>query len=166
MTVEEALAILGNPDATEDSVKRAYRKAALRYHPDRPDGNLELMKLVNLAYETLQRVGFTWSSKQANTAQSSIPLTETIQHIWDAIKHYPGIHGELIGTWLWVTGTTYPIKEYLKELGFQFSSYKRAWYWHDGPYHKLSRKRFTIDELRRMYDVHDLETEEVDQLVS
>lgn len=34
-----------------------------------------------------------------------------------------------IGKWLWVSGKTYKIKEQLKELGFFYSSSKKAWFW-------------------------------------
>ena len=35
-TLEEAYKVLGvSPDASDDEVKRAYRKMALQYHPDK-----------------------------------------------------------------------------------------------------------------------------------
>ncbi len=47
-------AILGVPkDATEKSIKKAYRSLALAYHPDKEGGSAERMKELNEAYNTL-----------------------------------------------------------------------------------------------------------------
>tara|TARA_R110002096_G_scaffold167098_1_gene336893 strand:- start:91 stop:498 length:408 start_codon:yes stop_codon:yes gene_type:complete len=35
------------------SIKKAYRKASLMYHPDKPSGDSEIFKLVHEAYEAL-----------------------------------------------------------------------------------------------------------------
>ncbi len=46
--------ILGVPrSASADDVKRAYRKLALQYHPDKPTGDEEKFKEINEAYQTL-----------------------------------------------------------------------------------------------------------------
>ena len=37
-------------NATEDDVKKAYRKFSLKYHPDRPDGNAKKFMMVSQAY--------------------------------------------------------------------------------------------------------------------
>lgn len=55
MTRIEALAILGNPKPTLETVRSAYRKACFRYHPDR-GGDIRQMQLVNAAWELLGRV--------------------------------------------------------------------------------------------------------------
>ncbi|MDA9097999.1 J domain-containing protein, partial [bacterium] len=36
-----------------DDIKRAYKAQALRWHPDKPDGNVEEFVLVTKAFETL-----------------------------------------------------------------------------------------------------------------
>jgi molecular chaperone DnaJ len=50
--------ILGVPrDATEDQIKKSYRKIAMQYHPDRNPGNKEaeeIFKLASEAYEVLR----------------------------------------------------------------------------------------------------------------
>ncbi|MCS7081829.1 MAG: J domain-containing protein [Bacteroidetes bacterium] len=55
--LEDYYAILGVPEtATEEDIKRAYRKLALRYHPDRNPGNKEAeerFKKITEAYSVL-----------------------------------------------------------------------------------------------------------------
>lgn len=57
MTANDYYAILGvSPDATDEEIKRAYRKLALQTHPDRNPGNKEAeerFKKINEAYGVL-----------------------------------------------------------------------------------------------------------------
>lgn len=40
-------------NASQDEIKKSYRKLSMQYHPDRPTGNEEKFKQINKAYETL-----------------------------------------------------------------------------------------------------------------
>ena len=42
-----------SPNATEQEIKKGYRKAALKYHPDKPTGDTEKFKQISEAFEIL-----------------------------------------------------------------------------------------------------------------
>lgn len=59
MKVADALSILGlgnRTNLTLEEVKKAYRQACSKYHPDRNPAGAEIMKMVNPAWEYLQKV--------------------------------------------------------------------------------------------------------------
>ncbi|MGY2498426.1 DnaJ domain-containing protein, partial [Klebsiella pneumoniae] len=56
MNTQEALSVLNlQGELSEAIIKKAYKKLALKYHPDRNPLGEELMKAVNAAFEFLMR---------------------------------------------------------------------------------------------------------------
>ncbi|MFV1005093.1 J domain-containing protein, partial [Klebsiella pneumoniae] len=57
MNIQQALNVFGlSGELTEQDIKTAYKKASLKFHPDRNQGNpvaAEMMKAVNCAYDFL-----------------------------------------------------------------------------------------------------------------
>jgi curved DNA-binding protein CbpA len=51
MTLYEILGV--KPDASQDEIKKAFRIKAMKTHPDRPEGDEELFKRVQRAYDVL-----------------------------------------------------------------------------------------------------------------
>jgi len=57
---------------------------------------------------------------------------ELIQKIEDQIaiaKTLPGVKVELIGSWVWVSGNTKPVKDDLKAAEFKWNSKRKMWYY-------------------------------------
>ena len=123
---------------------------AFKYHPDR-GGNLEVMKLINLAYEFL--LENSYCQDEVNTANfSHSSILEEILEVWSKVSMLPGIKGECVGTWLWITGNTYPVKESLKAVGLKFSTNKKSWYWHRAvDFAPRKRINLTMEDLRNRY---------------
>lgn len=79
MTKEQAYSVLGiTPGATDDEIRRAWRKLVLQYHPDKNPGDKsveEKIKQVNEAYRTL---------KQKNTPDAE-RFTSNVDDWYDAV---------------------------------------------------------------------------------
>lgn len=55
-SMDRAYQILGvEPGADEETIKRSYKKLALKYHPDKTNGDSEKFKELNEAYQTLTK---------------------------------------------------------------------------------------------------------------
>jgi hypothetical protein len=63
----------------------------------------------------------------------------------------PGISIELCGTWLWITGDTYPVRTELRATGCSYASKKKIWYFHEGPYKKMSNQELSLEAIELMF---------------
>lgn len=143
-----------NPQSLEE-LKKQYKKLACKHHPDVSGGSESDMKSINAEYDllfaTLKNVhqaadGTTYTAKTGTTE-----TPEEFRGIIDALIKLEGIKIEICGSWLWITGNTYPHRKVLKELHFRFSKSKTAWYYHTADYRKTNKKQYTLDEIRDLY---------------
>jgi hypothetical protein len=70
-----------------------------------------------------------------------------------------GIEIELIGSWIWITGNTFPVRGMLKNEGYKFSHSKAVWYWHKGEYFKKSGKLMSMDDMRDAWGSEKVESQ-------
>jgi len=156
MNISQATGIIKPKDDTLDGLKAAYRQACKTYHPDINPNGLEMMKLINCAYEFLQQHLGKWCFSDAPAGPG---LDEILQSIFDKIKHFRGVRSEICGAWLWLSGETWRYKKELKEQGFKWSRNKNSWYWSPDGYRKRSKRVFNMNEIRTMWGSQDLEQE-------
>ena len=158
MTREQALNVIRPLGNTLDDLKTAYREACKKYHPDINPNGLELMKVVNVAYEFLKEHFGKWSADQQTNDTS---LTEAMQDVFNNIRHFVNIKTEVCGSWLWISGETWRYKKELGKngLGLKYASKKQMWYWNDGTFRKRGKRVFDMNEIRAKYGSVDLEQE-------
>ena len=145
ISIKEALAIL-NVEAgqvTPETIKAAYRRAAQKYHPDLNPAGAEMMKLINLAREVLE--GYEGEAEEA------ADYGEAINNALNAIMGL-GLNIELCGSWVWVTGNTYPHKDTLKTAGFFWSNKKTAWYFRPAENKSFKKSgEWSLETIRSKY---------------
>lgn len=144
----DALRVFGLDGGAEfEDIKLAYRKACSLYHPDRNPAGLEMMKVVNGAWEALQDYVKGCVSEEGIEVEN---FGEEINEALNKIIHL-GLTIEICGSWVWVSGDTRPHKDTLKEAGFKWAPKKMMWHFSPKGERSYSRGKYTMDEIRIMH---------------
>lgn len=149
---------------TLEELRKEFHRLAFIHHPDK-GGDTKSMQFLNNEYEKLS---FQLINSNEDFDQSrkewEMELSEALQEKLDKIIALPNIVIELIGTWLWISGNTFSVRDILKREGFFFSHPKSAWYFHQGPYVKKSGAIMSMDEMRNLWGQQKVESEPQEQL--
>ena len=81
--------------ASPASIKRAFRRLALRYHPDRNPGDVNSearFKLVNAAYQRLKDSGWTLPHPTASSANATAAPNEPEERSVSQPRYWPDGH--------------------------------------------------------------------------
>ena len=151
MRIADALNILGLAGAADaDSCEKAYRRAAMKFHPDRAGGSSEMMQAVNQAIESIRE---WYAAGNDNLRDHNTPsgYGDLLADAIAAIVELQGIAIEICGSWIWVTGDTKPHKEAFKAAGFRWGAKKAAWYFRPAGFKSRGRGRFSLDDIREMH---------------
>lgn len=143
MKIEDAAKILEiTGEVTKNDIKKAYKKACAKYHPDK-GGSTEMMQAVNQAYDVLKDFE---GSIEAGDLGYADELNEALLKIVDL----PGIEIEVCGAWIWVTGDTRQHREALGKngAGFFWAKKKKAWYFRPSDWKSAGRGNWSLDKIR------------------
>ena len=86
----------------------------------------EMLQSLKTEYSVLMNV--------LDQSKQTEPVKEETVSIFDIIKciqeriNPEGIRLEIVGKWLWLSGTTFGVKDALKQIGFRYSPDKKSWY--------------------------------------
>ena len=149
--------------STVGAIRSLYHKLAMQWHPDR-GGDNETMKQINLAYEKAleQRDGEVskgFDGQPHEYHYNAAWEREVMQKVLELLSlRLDGIEVEMIGTWVWVSGDTKPVKDALKAHGLRWHSKRLMWYWHR-PTYRHTYSDVDTDTLRWMYGSKRFEAE-------
>lgn len=147
MKHSDAAKILGiDGEVTPATIKQAYRAAAMKYHPDINPAGLEMMKIINTAFDALK--DFT-GSIDAEKSEQDYP--DALNAAINAIITLDGLMIEICGAWVWVTGNTRAHKDTLKANGYRYASKKKAWNFRPDNWKSASYGKTTLDTIREKY---------------
>lgn len=141
--------ILRMSKLTQEILKLAYRKACAKYHPDRNPAGLEMMKSINVAYDTLKDLPdeeiFT-----PGTGENHY-FDELLNEAINIAMNLDGVSIEVCGNWVWLSGNTKPHKDAIKSSGYFWASKKMMWYFRPAEYKSSNRGSWDIDRIRESH---------------
>lgn len=148
---KDAAKILGiTGDITPEIVKAAYRRACIKYHPDRNPAGLEMQKACNLAYEVLKD-----TTETINIDDSVLNYGDDLNTALNVVINM-NVQIEVCGSWVWITGNTKPYKDILKDNGYKWACKKKAWYFRPSDFKSFSRGKYSLDDIRANYGSNNI----------
>ena len=146
---------------TLDELRTMYRKLAMQHHPDR-GGSTQDMQEINAEYELLSaRLINSNPNFSEGRKRYEHSVSDYIRQKLNEVIFLENVLIEVIGSWIWISGETKPIREGLKAKGFKFSHNKTAWYWYYGDYQKFSNKTYSMDDIRAMWGSEEIENQKM-----
>ena len=145
---------------TLETLKKEYRRLCMVHHPDR-GGDAATMAAINNEYdEAFHRLQHQHSTTEASgsTEAEAEEVPEEFRAVISRLVVLAGIDVEICGSWIWVTGATYPHREELKAAGLRYSKSKVAWYWHPSTYIHRARRGYSLEEIRDLHGSEKIKT--------
>ncbi|MCX2479357.1 J domain-containing protein [Pedobacter sp. MC2016-15] len=142
---------------TLDQIKGLYKSLAKQYHPDL-GGDTITMQEINKEYAFATARIIDQNNLSEEDTESEIQNSEEYRIAILAIVHFEDITIEVVGSWIWVTGSTYHHRADLKAAGYLFAPKKRAWYFRTGEHKVFKGGRKSLDEIREKYGSEVIKT--------
>ncbi|MGZ8246221.1 J domain-containing protein [Methylomagnum sp.] len=151
MNIKDTLSILGlGAAADQEAIKTAYRKACIKYHPDRNPAGLEMMKAVNVAYRFLVDIVYNGSNQPINETVN-INFGDELNAAINAVIGLAGVNIEVCGAWVWLSGNTRHHKDAIKAAGYWWACKKSAWYFRPPDYKSRNKGDWDMEKIRDTY---------------
>lgn len=153
MNIQEALNVFGlTGEVNQAELKKAFKRLAVKYHPDKNPIGAEMMKMINAAYEFLTNNIEKINQFQSPNEEDFYNYSDEIESVLKTIVTLEGVIFEVIGNWVWIRGETKSHREILKTLKCKWAPTKKEWYYRPEEHKSVyNRKTHTIEEIREMY---------------
>lgn len=147
-----------------EDIKEMYRKLAKKLHPDCGGDAEEFKKMMNeykTAFNRFKNIHRTGDKKADQTEQRTEYSEQTAEEFADIINkviHLDGIEIDIVGTWVWLSGNTYPHRETIKAAGFFFSSKHKKWYYNGSTKKSRKHSKLSYEEVKNIHGCKTVKT--------
>jgi len=133
-----------------ESLKKEYKRLCKIHHPDL-GGSTKVMQDINRQYNEILETQVFQDHFKSEDCKTSMEVERAMREVIEKIIALQGIVLEICGTWLWITGNTYPVKDAIKAAGCFFARKKKAWYWRPAEQKSSNRKPLTLEQIRKRH---------------
>ena len=160
---------------TLEELRKQYKTLLKKYHPD-CGGSEEATKEIIAEYEKLfsflknnEHYNHTDAkAKEAHDKKYDYKTDAEVRAAIERIIKFEGIKIEIVGTWIYVTGNTFPYKEEIKSAHYFWSKSKKCWFWGGSDSFEYNKKKrgHSMDRNRNKYGSEIIETEEATKKIA
>lgn len=142
---------------TIEDAKKQYYKLCLRWHPDRPNGDLATMQAINAEWDYLRKHNYNIHEASNGSVYTDwtqdVPddVTDEFADLISQLVNMAGLEIEVCGSWLWVGGNTKEHKDALKGMGMRWASKKCRWYKAPKDWKRKAHRELSMDEIRSKF---------------
>ena len=133
---------------TSDEVRNRYDELSRVFKAANNGESNEMIETINDQYDKLMVV--LNETKPVEAVKEKVTVPEKIKELQEKVDP-TGLHLEICGTWLWVTGKTYQVKDALKSLHFRYSSQKLAWYYRQEDHRSSNQEPIPRELIREKF---------------
>ena len=144
-----------------NEAKAMFRTLSKTLHPDK-GGSAEEFRAMMSEYESFLQ--FKGSSFEKSKEEASA--------MWDFIKEdeffssLDDVTVELTGSWIWVSGNTFPHKDSLSAHGFRWSKTKEKWYKSPNPLTGKRKRGTDFERIKNTYGYDSIKIEKSNNRLS
>lgn len=148
---------------TLEELKIQYKDLVKKYHPDLGGSNA-VMATINNEYEKLFNILKLKANQSKNKKEHTSETPQEFINIINKIITFEGLTIEILGSWIWLSGNTYPYKEEFKKLGFRWSKGRKKWYLGKLKTKNKYYKKQPWEKLKKQYNYSKINTKSILQL--
>jgi hypothetical protein len=138
---------------TSDEVRNRYDELARVFNPTKKGESNEMISTINDQYDRLMKV--LDEPKPVEAVKEKISLSKKIEELQSKINP-EGLHFEVCGSWIWISGRTYMAKDILKSAGFKYSPHKQSWYFRNEENRSNNQDPLPMDQIRELYGSQEI----------
>lgn len=124
---------------TLEELRKHYKELLKKFHPDTPQGSIEITQAINAEYDQLfKRLKNKHESKASDYTESNgktdfnnmkydFSEDKALREMLSKIINFSGITIEICRSWIWAFNS-YDFRKALKEMGFKYAPKKKAAY--------------------------------------
>lgn len=149
---------------TAKELGKEYKKLMVANHPDN-GGDVATCQEITAEYKKLFDMFKSGQTPEEETKKTyDYEADEKLRNVINNIVSFDGINIDVVGSWIWVDGNTYPYRESLKKLGFKWSKNRKKWHYSSQPSGKWHKRNVSFEEIQKKYGSENVKTSSVSRI--
>lgn len=128
---------------TAEQGKKLYHDLVKRFHTDNGATDEETIKRINAEFSEWWKTHKNLHYSEEKHSEYTKETSETAEEFIEIIRKLSALSGvvvEICGSWLWISGNTYPYRDQLHSFNCYWSKQKHMWYWAGDDFQRSNRR--------------------------